>query len=125
MLTRLKVQNFRSIRELDLRLSPFTALVGPNGSGKSTVLAALDHRSVLAPSWRHLPGDIVIERIESSGLASRSIPSSTTGGHFNVAVQHLRLNLDVMREATELKSGEATECRRQQPRELDLNAVPS
>lgn len=92
------MQNFRSIRELDLRLSPFTALVGPNGSGKSTVLAALDHRSVLAPTWRHVPANVVIERSAADGLASRSIQGGLTGGHFVVEAQHLRLNLDRMRE---------------------------
>ena len=40
-LTRLRVKNFRSIRELDIPLGPLTVLVGPNGSGKSNVLDAL------------------------------------------------------------------------------------
>jgi predicted ATPase len=34
----LKVQNFRALREVDLKgLTPMTVLLGPNGSGKSTV----------------------------------------------------------------------------------------
>ncbi|MGO8693197.1 MAG: AAA family ATPase [Rectinemataceae bacterium] len=34
----LKVQNYRPLRDVELRdLTPFTVLVGPNGSGKSTV----------------------------------------------------------------------------------------
>lgn len=98
MLTRLKVENFRSIRELDLRLSPFTALVGPNGSGKSTVLAALDHRASLGPTWRHLQVAVLINRFASDGQYSRSTPSAPQGGHFSVEVQHLRLSLDRMRE---------------------------
>lgn len=102
MLTRLKVLRFRSIRELDLRLSPFTALVGPNGSGKSTVLAALDHRSALEPSWRHIPQQVVIERYDANGLTSRSIPGTPTGGHFAVEVQPLRLNLDSLRAPIQL-----------------------
>ncbi len=40
-LTRLRVKNFRSIRDLDLELGPLTVLVGPNGSGKSNVVDAL------------------------------------------------------------------------------------
>lgn len=40
-LTRLRVKNFRSIRELDILIGPLTVLVGPNGSGKSNVLDAL------------------------------------------------------------------------------------
>ena len=35
---RLKVQNFRALRDLELRsITPVTVLLGPNGSGKSTV----------------------------------------------------------------------------------------
>lgn len=40
-LTRLRVQNFRSIADLDLELGPLTVLVGPNGSGKSNIIDAL------------------------------------------------------------------------------------
>lgn len=40
-LIRLRVKNFRSIRDLDLELGPLTVLVGPNGSGKSNVVDAL------------------------------------------------------------------------------------
>jgi predicted ATPase len=41
-LTYLRIQNFRALRDLELRdLSSLTVLVGPNGSGKSTVLDAL------------------------------------------------------------------------------------
>lgn len=35
---RLKVRNFRALREIDIRkLTPLTVLLGPNGSGKSTI----------------------------------------------------------------------------------------
>jgi len=33
--TRIKIQGFKSIRELDLELKPINILVGSNGSGKS------------------------------------------------------------------------------------------
>lgn len=39
--TRLRLQNFRSIRSCDVTFGPLTILVGPNGSGKSNVLDAL------------------------------------------------------------------------------------
>lgn len=41
MLTRLYVRNYRSIEEIELRLSPLTVLVGPNGAGKSNIIDAL------------------------------------------------------------------------------------
>jgi predicted ATPase len=37
MLSRLRVSNFKSLGEVDLRLGMLTALVGPNGSGKSNL----------------------------------------------------------------------------------------
>ncbi len=43
MLTRVKIQNFKSIGEpgVDLELKPLTILVGPNGGGKSSILEAI------------------------------------------------------------------------------------
>ena len=41
MLTRLRFQNFKSWRKVDLPLAPLTALFGANSSGKSSVLQFL------------------------------------------------------------------------------------
>ncbi len=41
MLTRLRVQNFKCLRDVDVKLGPFTVLIGPNDSGKSSVLDAM------------------------------------------------------------------------------------
>jgi len=38
MITRLRVRNFKSLREIDLSLGPINVLVGPNMSGKSNIL---------------------------------------------------------------------------------------
>ncbi len=41
-LTHLRIQNFRSCRELHLDIGNMHALVGANNAGKSSVLRALD-----------------------------------------------------------------------------------
>jgi predicted ATPase len=41
MLTNLRVENFKSIRELDMNFSDLNILVGPNSSGKTSVLQTL------------------------------------------------------------------------------------
>ncbi len=38
MLSKIKIGNFKSIKDLDLKLAPLTIFVGPNSSGKSNVL---------------------------------------------------------------------------------------
>ena len=38
----ISIKNFRSFRDVDVRLSPYTSLIGPNGGGKSTILCALN-----------------------------------------------------------------------------------
>ena len=37
-LTRIKLSQFRSLKDIDVKLGKLTVLVGPNGSGKSNVL---------------------------------------------------------------------------------------
>ncbi len=53
MLRRLKVQNFKSLRSLDLSLGRLNALVGPNMGGKSNIIDAL---RFLYESWFPQPG---------------------------------------------------------------------
>jgi predicted ATPase len=48
-ITRLKVQNFRSIEDIDLELPNVCALVGPNNAGKTNILEAI--KKVLARDW--------------------------------------------------------------------------
>ena len=38
-LQHIKLKGFRSIRELDLPLSPLNILIGPNGAGKSNFIS--------------------------------------------------------------------------------------
>jgi predicted ATPase len=41
-ITRLRIENLRSIESLDLEITPMTVLIGENGSGKSTIIEALE-----------------------------------------------------------------------------------
>ena len=40
-ISRVRLKNYKSIAECDVRLGPLTVLIGPNGSGKSNFLQAL------------------------------------------------------------------------------------
>ena len=52
MLTHVKIENFRGIKEGEIELAPLTILLGPNNSGKTTILEAL----FLAPNpFRKVP----------------------------------------------------------------------
>ncbi len=50
MLTRLRVEGYKSLREVDVKFEPLTALFGPNAAGKSNILDALQLLSRLATS---------------------------------------------------------------------------
>jgi recombinational DNA repair ATPase RecF len=41
MITQLRFQNFKALKNAELKLGAFNVIVGPNGSGKSSVLQAL------------------------------------------------------------------------------------
>ena len=42
MFTRFHIENFKSLKDFDIQLSPMSVLVGDNGVGKSTFLQAID-----------------------------------------------------------------------------------
>jgi predicted ATPase len=48
MLTKLKIDNFKSLKNTTVRFSKNTFLIGLNGAGKTTILQAIDFLSVLA-----------------------------------------------------------------------------
>lgn len=56
MLTRIRLENFKSWRALDIALAPITLLFGTNNSGKSSVLQAL----LLLKQRQENPGDIFL-----------------------------------------------------------------
>lgn len=42
MITQIKFQNFKALKDAELKLGPFNVIVGPNGSGKSSVLQGIN-----------------------------------------------------------------------------------
>lgn len=48
-LSRVRIQNYRSIKELEFEIGDLCALIGPNNAGKSNILSALVF--VLGETW--------------------------------------------------------------------------
>src|SRR3954451_22140787 len=48
MLTRLKVNGFKNLVDVDVRFGPFTCIAGVNGAGKSNLFDAIQFLSALA-----------------------------------------------------------------------------
>jgi predicted ATPase len=91
----LHVENYRSLRSVDVRFEPLTIFVGPNGSGKSNVLAALQPRLGVPRehTWRR-EGGPVRRRFTGSIAFIEEIAVGQSTRH---QWQYLRLHLDVGR----------------------------
>jgi len=72
-ITRVRIENFRSIRSCDVRLGPLTVLVGPNASGKSNFLDAI---RLIADFMREPAEDAVSRRGGMDALLHRSSDQS-------------------------------------------------
>ncbi len=81
-LTRVKLRNYKSIGNCDVRLGPLTYLVGANGSGKSNFLEALHLvRDALATS-------LEIALNERGGLAEVRRRSGGHPNHFGIRLEY-------------------------------------
>ncbi|MCF7785222.1 MAG: AAA family ATPase [Prosthecobacter sp.] len=56
MITRIKIQNYRSFVDAEVKLRPFSLVVGANGSGKSNVLSAIAGTSAKALARHQING---------------------------------------------------------------------
>lgn len=74
-ITRLRIENFRSIRNLDIELGDTSVFIGPNNVGKTAILDAV--RLVLTRRWGQRGSgftearDALAARIEGQGGANR------------------------------------------------------
>ena len=58
-ISRVRLTNYKSVADCDVRLGPLTILVGPNGSGKSNFLDAL---ALIARALETTPNEAISER---------------------------------------------------------------
>lgn len=96
MLSQVRIQNFRCLRDVTLPLGPFTVLVGPNASGKSAVLKALARVASEADTTHGATGPV---RVSFDG---REWGLGRQGPEFPKA-QTLRLDPDRLRSTGPLK----------------------
>lgn len=80
-ISRVRLRNYKSIAECDVRLGPLTILVGPNGSGKSNFLDAL---AFLSRAIATTPYEAVSER---GGLTEILRRSPEPAGSFSVGIE--------------------------------------
>ncbi len=80
-ISRVRLTNYKSIADCDVRLGPLTLLVGPNGSGKSNFLDAL---ALVARALETTPNEAIDERGGMPEIARR-VPSPTDS--FSVGVE--------------------------------------
>nr|WP_254594700.1 AAA family ATPase [Streptomyces sp. 8P21H-1] len=96
-MTRVRIENFRSIAECDVRLGPLTVLAGPNAAGKSNFLDAL---RFVRDALRMSPG----EALEPRGGLEEILHRSSAGTQADT----FRIRLDVTVPASEPDSERVT-----------------
>jgi len=79
-LTRVRIENFRSIAACDVRLGPLTVLAGPNAAGKSNFLDAL---RFVRDALRTSPGQALEQRGGLEEILHRS-PAGTRADSFRI-----------------------------------------
>ena len=70
VLTRLKVEGFKNLDRIDVRLGPFTCVAGPNGVGKSNLFDAISFLAALADK----------PLVEAASTVRGEIPGEATCG---------------------------------------------
>jgi len=106
MIRHVRFENFRSLREVELELEPFTVLVGANASGKSNVFAALQGAYSERDRWRNNSSLTirVYGTLVNGGVWSVDMPPGVTSidGRGPAIVQVLQLDLRQLRQPNTL-----------------------
>lgn len=87
-LSRLKIENFRSCKEVELSIGNMHALVGANNAGKSTILRALDF--LFNPSTRQISEETFWNRDPSLRIRVEAVFSNLTDSEKAVLHAYLR-----------------------------------
>ena len=70
MLSKFKVQRYKSLFDTEIELEPLTVFIGPNGSGKSNICEALCLFSVFLKRLTHDTSIQLIPELFNNSLAS-------------------------------------------------------
>lgn len=108
MLRKVRIRNFRCLKDVSFSLAPLTAFVGANASGKSSILRALDPDAPLAEHDRrhHLPDQIPAFSLEMDGKRGVSSQLGVTNSLRYIGADYqyqlLRLDLTSLRQPNQL-----------------------
>lgn len=95
MLTRLRIQGFKNLLDIDVRFGPFTCIAGPNGAGKSNIFDAIRFLHLLV---KHPIMEAVKLLRESRGRTPEPRSLLSTFGDYRASEIRLTAELIVRRE---------------------------
>jgi predicted ATPase len=104
MLTRLHVENFKCLLNVDIDLAPFTVLIGPNDSGKSSILDAI---LLLGQTAKGPTGQVFVEAKSLDNLVWQRDPHRNIV--WNVEVGNLGHSIQYLLEISPILGGVAKE----------------
>ncbi len=96
MLTRLRVQGFKNLLDVDVRFGPFTCIAGPNGAGKSNIFDAIRFLHLLV---KHPIMEAVARLREARGRSPEARSLFSAFGNFRSPEIRLTTDLLVDRQA--------------------------
>ena len=70
---KLRIRNFRSIEDLELKLGPIAVLCGPNSCGKSNVLRAIEYAFLSALDRDAIYKNMIAKKRDQQGGPNLSI----------------------------------------------------